>query len=87
MAVSPNNPAAGLLETTSISRLSVASIDALPRSAFTISDIVKMSGMSRASIFRVLKAGRLKAHKFGSRTLIFPEHRQEFRNSLPRRAA
>jgi hypothetical protein len=87
MAVSPNNPAAGLLETASISRPSVASIDALPRSAFTISDIVKMSGISRASVYRELKAGRLKAHKFGSRTLIFPEHWQEFRDNLPRRAA
>ena len=38
--------------------------------AYTIRDAVKVSGIGRTTIFRLLALGRLKATKIGRRTLI-----------------
>jgi hypothetical protein len=63
------------------------SADKLPPAAYTVSDIVEISGLSRATIFRELKAGRLKAKKCGARTLILPRAWQHFLDNLPSRDA
>jgi predicted DNA-binding transcriptional regulator AlpA len=36
----------------------------------TIADTVKIAGMSRSAVYRLLAAGELEARKAGSRTLI-----------------
>jgi hypothetical protein len=59
----------------------------VPPIAYTIHTITEMSGLSRATIFRELKAGRLKAKKVGARTLVLAVDWQTYLSSLPPRAA
>jgi hypothetical protein len=61
--------------------------DKLPPAAYTVSDIVEISGLSRATVFREMKSGRLPAKKCGARTLILPRDWQHFLDSLPTRDA
>ena len=55
--------------------------------AYTIHTITEMSGLSRATIFRELRAGRLKAKKVGARTLVLAADWQDYLDNLPTRAA
>ena len=57
--------------------------DVLPPSAYTINDVVRMGGMSRATVFREMRAGRLKARKLGARTLILASDWRDYLDSLP----
>jgi hypothetical protein len=61
--------------------------DKLPPAAYTVSDIVEISGLSRATVFREMKSGRLPAKKVGARTLVLAADWQDYLNSLPTRAA
>tara|TARA_R110002012_G_scaffold138444_5_gene293673 strand:- start:1949 stop:2137 length:189 start_codon:yes stop_codon:yes gene_type:complete len=51
--------------------------------AVTIPDAVRMSGMSRTSIYEALKRGDLTARKAGRRTLISFAALQAYLASLP----
>ncbi len=59
----------------------------VPPMAYTIHTITEMSGLSRATIFRELRAGRLKAKKVGARTLVLAGDWQDYLDNLPTRAA
>ena len=48
-----------------------------------INDVVKMTGLSRAEIYRLLLAGNLKAVKYGRTVLIFVDSVRDWLNSLP----
>ncbi len=51
--------------------------------ALTISDAVKVSGISRTSIYEALKRGDLTALKAGRRTLIRHAELEAFMAGLP----
>lgn len=51
--------------------------------AVTIPDAVKMSGMSRTSIYEALKRGDITARKAGRRTLISFADLEAYLASLP----
>lgn len=51
--------------------------------AVTIPDAVRISGMSRTSIYEALKRGDLSARKAGRRTLIQFSDLQAYLASLP----
>lgn len=51
--------------------------------AVTIPDAVRMSGMSRTSIYEALKRGDITARKAGRRTLISFADLQAYLASLP----
>ena len=51
--------------------------------AVTIPDAVKVSGMSRTSIYEALRRGDLTARKAGRRTLISFADLQAYLTSLP----
>ena len=59
----------------------------VPPMAYTIHTITEMSRLSRATIFRELRAGRLKAKKVGALTLILAGDWQDYLDNLPPRAA
>lgn len=49
----------------------------------TISDACVVTGLSRATIYRCLVAGKLRAKKSGSRTLILASSIREYMAGLP----
>ena len=51
--------------------------------ALSIPDAIKVSGMSRTSIYEALKRGDLTARKAGRRTLISYAGLQAYLSSLP----
>ena len=57
--------------------------DKLPPTAYTVADLVEISGLSRATIFREMKSGRLPAKKVGARTLVLAVDWQTYLSSLP----
>jgi hypothetical protein len=61
--------------------------DKLPPAAYTVADLVEISGLSRATVFREMKNGRLPARKVGARTLVLAGDWQTYLSSLPSRAA
>lgn len=52
--------------------------------AFGISAAVTRLNLSRATIYRLIRAGRLPARKCGARTLILEVDLENFLASLPR---
>lgn len=50
----------------------------------TISDATKVSGLSRRSLYRLLKSGALTPRKYGSRTLINVNELHDFLANLPK---
>jgi excisionase family DNA binding protein len=50
--------------------LEVPSQEALPKLAYTIREFCKATGVSRAMVYREIKAERLKVKKVGTRTLV-----------------
>jgi excisionase family DNA binding protein len=55
--------------------------------AFTVDEAIKESRIGRSSIFEAISDGRLKAKKFGRKTLILRDDLNEFLQALPNRAA
>ncbi len=53
-----------------------------PRVAYTVEGAAEAAGVGRTSIFSEIKAGRLKAKKFGKRTLITDEALREWLATL-----
>ncbi|WP_457299616.1 helix-turn-helix domain-containing protein [Phyllobacterium sp. P5_D12] len=60
------------------------SVAPLKRVALDIPGTVDASGLSRAQIYKDLRAGKLVAYKNGSRTLIFLDDLEGYLRGLPR---
>ena len=53
--------------------------------SYSIADVVNLSGVGRTVLYEEIKAGRLKAHKLGRRTLILADDLQHWLAGLPRK--
>ena len=51
--------------------------------SYGVADVVKASGASRSLIYEQIRAGKLKAHKLGRRTLILAADVQSWLAALP----
>lgn len=51
--------------------------------AVSIKDACALSGLSRASLYRVIAAGGLRPRKLGARTIIIVEELRQFLLALP----
>ena len=59
--------------------------EALPeRLAFSIAEVVLMVGCGRTSVHAHIRAGTLRAHKLGRRTIVLRQDLKEFLSALPR---
>lgn len=54
------------------------------KAAFSIEEVVAVTGIKRSKLYLEIKAGRLQITKCGTRTLILPEALQRWLNSLPK---
>jgi excisionase family DNA binding protein len=74
---------------TSISEREIARRDAqraasvAQRAASTIAEFAERNRLCRETVYSLIRLKRLKAHKVGSKTLIFAEDEAAWRNSLP----
>jgi excisionase family DNA binding protein len=50
----------------------------------TIAEVVELLPLGRTRLYAEISAGRLRAHKLGRRTVIFPKDLDDFVKSLPR---
>ena len=50
---------------------------------FAIAEVVELLPLGRTRLYEEIAAGRLRAHKLGRRTIIFPEDLDDFVKSLP----
>ena len=55
----------------------------MDRLALTIQDAVAASGLSRSSLYMLLREGKLPARKSGKRTLILVEDLERYLKGLP----
>ena len=51
--------------------------------AYSIAEIIEMSGVCRTTIYAEIKTGRLKVRKLGRRTLILADELHHWLSSLP----
>ena len=51
--------------------------------AYSIAEAAHITGRGRSTIYELIAAGRLKARKLGSRTVILDADLTDFLNSLP----
>ena len=51
--------------------------------SYTISGFCKVTGLSRATVYRLFKAGAITPRKAGARTLIMRADVEEYLQSLP----
>jgi excisionase family DNA binding protein len=49
----------------------------------SVTETEQVSGLGKTKLYEAIKTGRLKAHKFGKRTIILPHELREFLASLP----
>jgi predicted DNA-binding transcriptional regulator AlpA len=68
---------------SAIERLCVANGDVNMSKARSINQTAADSGTSRATIYREIKARRLRAKKIGDRTIILPDDFDAWLQSLP----
>jgi excisionase family DNA binding protein len=54
-----------------------------PKHAYTIPEVVRITGTSRTTIYAEIGADRLRAVKLGRRTLILAEDLQRWLEALP----
>jgi excisionase family DNA binding protein len=52
--------------------------------AYTIKEASRAAASSRSSLYAAIASGRLRARKFGSRTIILAEELRRFLRTLPR---
>jgi hypothetical protein len=57
--------------------------DQSPRIAHSIEDVQRLSSIGRTNIFLAIKTGRLRARKFGRRTVVLDEDLRAFLAGLP----
>ncbi len=53
------------------------------RLGYTISEVVEISGFGRTAIYDAIKDKRLRAKKWGRRTIVLAEDLEEFLKGLP----
>ena len=53
------------------------------RAAYTIKEVCALTGLGRDGVYRAINEGRLRARKFGKRTLILDPDLYGFLESLP----
>ncbi len=58
-------------------------IQGLPREAFSVDQVEGVTGIGRTKIYEAISSGRLKARKYGKRTLILKDDLRQFLESLP----
>jgi Helix-turn-helix domain len=51
--------------------------------AFSIKEVMRRTSLSRTSIYKEIKSGRLKVRRCGGRTLVLPEDFAAFLRNLP----
>lgn len=51
---------------------------ALPRTAYTVAEVAKSTGLSRAYVYQLVETGQLPAVRIGRRVLITPAGLTEF---------
>ena len=71
--------AASRLETSFMDNTPVS----LPRLLYSPAEVESLLGLSRATIFRLLRAGRLEGKKIGSRTVITAAPIERLIDGLP----
>jgi excisionase family DNA binding protein len=55
----------------------------LPRLLYRLAEVQSLLGVSRPTIFRLLRAGRLEGKKIGSRTVVTAKSIERFIDGLP----
>lgn len=55
----------------------------IPQLAFTIRQACKAAGIGRTRLFQEIAAGRLRAHKSGTRTLVLVQDLNDYLENLP----
>lgn len=53
------------------------------RAAYSVAEVMALTGAGRDSIYKAIRAGHLPARKLGRRTLIFASDLQRFLEALP----
>ncbi len=53
------------------------------RDAFSVAEVCARTGIGRDSVYKAIRAGKLKARKLGRRTLITEDDLRRFLASLP----
>jgi hypothetical protein len=64
-------------------RVAQRAASVVQRAASTINEFAERNRLCRESVYAEIRRKRLKAHKLGSKTLIFAEDEAAWRNSLP----
>ena len=57
--------------------------DLLERAALSIPEVCASTNMGRTKVYEAIKDGKLRAYKWGTRTLVFPSDLRAFLSSLP----
>ena len=55
----------------------------IQKEAYTVTEFCETTGLSRATAYRIFKAGVITPRKAGNRTLILGEDLRAYLNSLP----
>ena len=53
------------------------------RAAYSIAEVIALSGLGRDTIYKAIHQGQLKARKLGRRTVVLASDLQAFLESLP----
>ena len=51
--------------------------------AYSLTEVARLTGRGRSTLYELIAAGRLKARKLGSRTVILDTDLTDFLNNLP----
>jgi excisionase family DNA binding protein len=51
--------------------------------AYSVPDVLKMIGISRTTLYQLVKTGKLKVRKVGTRSVILSKDLEEWLESLP----
>jgi excisionase family DNA binding protein len=55
----------------------------IPRYAYSIEEVTKLTGLGRSSIYEEIRDGRLRIRKAGRRSLVLPDDLKAWLASLP----
>ncbi len=72
-----------LLKTTQIMRILIMGKVLLDPRGTTVTDAANHAGVSRPTIYKAIKDGRLQAKKVGKRSIILPEWVDAWLNDAP----
>lgn len=54
-----------------------------PQAAYSIEEVIKLSGIKRTKLYDEIKTGRLKIRKCGARSLVLADELKRWLTSLP----